>query len=92
MEARDAITILAVYNLIYYAAARRALKIMARESEGPDATLKTGMATSLQVMSMIFNSELPRENQSKHFKFLLGTSRVMLCAAPLVVNLMVLLM
>lgn len=92
MEARHAISILAAYNLIYYAAARRALKIMTRESEGPDATLKTGMSTSLKVMSMIFNSELPRENQPKQFKFYLATSRVMLCTAPLVIILVLLLM
>lgn len=92
MEARDTISILAIYNLLYYALARRALKLLARESEGPDATLKTGMSTSLKVMSMIFNSELPRDNQSKQFKRLLMTSRVMLGAAPLVVILVLLLM
>lgn len=92
MEARDTISILAVYNLLYYALARRALMLLARESEGPDATLKTGMSTSLKVMSMMFNSELPRDNQSKQFKRLLMTSRVMLGAAPLVVILVLLLM
>ncbi|OEY99000.1 hypothetical protein BIY45_19310 [Stenotrophomonas sp. BIIR7] len=84
VEARDTISILAAYNLLYYALARRAMKLLAREAEGPHATLKTGMSTSLKVMSMILNSELPRENQSRQFKLLLMTSRVMLGASPLV--------
>lgn len=92
MEARNAISILAAYNLIYYAMARRAVKVMARESEGPDATLRTGMSTSVRLVSMIFNPALPREDQSKQFKVLLRTSRVMLYAAPFVFALVFLLL
>lgn len=92
VEARDAISILAAYNFIYYAVARRALKLMVRESEGPNATLKTGMSTSVKLISMIFNRELPREDQSRQFKVVLRTSRVMLYAAPLVFVLVFLLL
>jgi hypothetical protein len=92
VEARVAISILATYNFVYYAMARRALKLIARESDGPDATLKTGMSTSIKLISMIFNPALPREDQPKQLKVLLRTSRVMLYAAPLVFFLVFLLL
>jgi len=92
MEARNAISILAAYNFACYAMARRSLKLMTREMGEPDAPLTIGMSTSARVISMMFNPELPRENQSKQFKVLVRTSRAMLYAAPLVFALVFLLL
>lgn len=91
LQARDAISIVAAYNLVYYVMARRALKMTLQQSGATDARLSVGMTTSLGIIDMIFDAGLPRKEHSAQLKLLLLLSRCMLAFAPFAVIIVILL-
>jgi hypothetical protein len=84
MDARDVISVLAVYVFAYYGIARWALRLYVRESTLLEDDLRIGMATSSKLLAMISDPKLPGAGHSKRFRVLLLIARCMLLASPFV--------